>query len=1137
MSKSRKILFALVSLMAVLLLAIAVVRHFSEDQAFLKNLAGSYVLEATGRELSIDGALKLSLGSVTSLQAEDIHFANPDWASSPDMVRLGQLSLSVDFWSLFSGPLQFLDIDISNCQVMVEEDDQGKSNWNFSRNTVKDSKPKKARSGRGKLPSIDAAKLDQCTLTHIAHERDKPVLTEIDSLSLKKLRTGMYEVNAEGKVDTVAMTLTGDMGPFRSIWEGGPFEHDVKLRVGDIRLDSSGSFSDVKTGTGANIQIQFSGPEFAQVTKYLALPPFSSDAFDFRLHLTTQGELTALEVKGDLGSFDITANGEMDKLVQPYVGHLDMMAKGPDLRALGELFEIQGLVKDSFEIQLKTTLDKGQLTVSALALDTEQDHIKITGDAGSWPGFLGASIDFDLSAEDYGRWEPLLGHPERTAGPISAKGHVDSSEKGAVTMTAQVLQQGNRLDVNGSLGDLPKPVQPDLNFDLESDDFRQLGEIFNRTDFPVASFSAKGRATRNKQGIALENISLALAANTAELSGQLNLAEGFQGSKLQLQINVPSTEDLGNLLGFTTWSDQRLGISADVKPVGKGLEFSVGDGSLGDIQLKLDGQIPDLKSPKLFNADVDIRMPSLQLLSFLSPDIKLPDLPFAITGNVTNEKEVAQLSKLHLELGKSSANITGNLNFSNDRVGSTLNVSASGSDFRELVGAERWPSLPGDFNISGKWSRRADNEYLEDVHISLGDMLMDFSGTVDNVLKPTSGQLNVSTQVPDISIINEEFDLALRPEAFELTTDYAGSLTDFRLDNLAASLGKSHLTGDLIFKYGDDVKISGSLSSDFLDLTQWFEEERQDQTKSEDSKKSRVFGDGEVIKFDAKDADLDLDILVAKADLGNVMFEKINLGVLFTHNLLEVDPMDFMGQQGSHVDGRFSLDGRGTVPKLEISAHGADIRLGLLSYEGQDPSTFTPLDIQVDINGQGNTQHEMASTLDGKIRIYQGAGVIASSGVEFLFSDFITNLFSALNPFSKQSNETQLDCGVFAADITDGQVAVNPIVVQTREITILSGGTIDLVDEKIDLTFNTKPRTGIGISASAIINPFIKVGGTLTSPAIQLDAAKAVLNSGAAVATVGLSVLAKSFTNRFFSSRDPCGDARKKLEKSDGGKS
>jgi hypothetical protein len=39
-----------------------------------------------------------------------------------------------------------------------------------------------------------------------------------------------------------------------------------------------------------------------------------------------------------------------------------------------------------------------------------------------------------------------------------------------------------------------------------------------------------------------------------------------------------------------------------------------------------------------------------------------------------------------------------------------------------------------------------------------------------------------------------------------------------------------------------------------------------------------------------------------------------------------------------------------------------------------------------------------------------------------------------------------------------------------------------------------------------------------------------VLSGGLAVATIGISVLAKSMTDRFMSSPDPCGDARKEIE-------
>ncbi|HMB60458.1 MAG TPA: AsmA family protein, partial [Xanthomonadales bacterium] len=565
MHMRRKILYTFLTVVILLMLGVGVVWHLLGDETFMKRQVASAVEKATGRQLTIAGKFDLSLGSETTLVAEQIQFANPGWSTKPDMVDVRQLTLSFDLWSLLNGPLLVHLVDVSGCQVNLEQNTKGQANWNFSKEG--DEKPKlhEADKARSEFLVLQKVELDECVLIHQAPDREEPLKAEVGQLALNWLQTGKYEVYAKGKVDTYDMSLSGDMGPFRSFWEGGPFEQNVKLNVGDISLDSSGSFSDVKTGTGANVKVQFSGPEFARVTEFLALPPFSSDAFDFKLHLNTSGDTTVLVVDGDLGSFDITANGEVDKLVQPYTGNLDTTARGPDLRALGELFEIEGLVEESFEIELKLKLKQGQLDVTALALDTGKDRIEVTGDAGSWPRFHGASIKFDISTEDYGRWEPLLSRQPKTAGPLTASGQVDSSEAGAVSITAKLTQQGNELSLDGSLGNLPLPDQPDLNFNLSAQSFQALGTVFDKTAWPDAAFKAKGRVSRNELGLSLENVTASLADNEAELNGILALAEDFEGSEFELKLDIPSTTTFGELMGYDKLPDQPLRLSAHVK--------------------------------------------------------------------------------------------------------------------------------------------------------------------------------------------------------------------------------------------------------------------------------------------------------------------------------------------------------------------------------------------------------------------------------------------------------------------------------------------------------------------------------------------------------------------------------------------
>jgi len=122
---------------------------------------------------------------------------------------------------------------------------------------------------------------------------------------------------------------------------------------------------------------------------------------------------------------------------------------------------------------------------------------------------------------------------------------------------------------------------------------------------------------------------------------------------------------------------------------------------------------------------------------------------------------------------------------------------------------------------------------------------------------------------------------------------------------------------------------------------------------------------------------------------------------------------------------------------------------------------------------------------------------------------------------------------VYAADFVAGKMKLSPIVIQTDQITAFSEGEIDLASEQINLNFRTVPRKGLGISASSVVNPFFRIGGTLLNPSLQLDVTRGAISGGAMVATAGLSVLFKSVSDRWLTSKDPCGDARKSIESND----
>jgi hypothetical protein len=362
------------------------------------------------------------------------------------------------------------------------------------------------------------------------------------------------------------------------------------------------------------------------------------------------------------------------------------------------------------------------------------------------------------------------------------------------------------------------------------------------------------------------------------------------------------------------------------------------------------------------------------------------------------------------------------------------------------------------------------------------------------------------------------------------------------MDDLAAELGASKVGGDLQIELGEGGKVSGALQSAFLDLKPWRGKNRGKQPEPEAktggaprkaAEEERVFPDELVMEVGKTALDMDLDIRADQVDLGNALVKDVHFGILLTDHQLRFNPFELSDAQGSRVTGQFELDATVAVPTMNLKLSGANLRIGTAAAAGQDLSTYPPAEVFASVQGSGHTWHELASSVNGKVRFYQGSGLIATAAFDSFYSDFFTRLFKGLDLSNKNSAYTKYDCGVFAADIISGQVKADPVVIQTEHVTVLSTGTIDLKTEKIDFNFQTRPRTGLGINAGTVLNQFIKVGGTLKHPETEFNPAGAVIGSGAAVATVGLSYVAKSFFDRFLSSKDPCGEARKKVEQAD----
>ncbi len=122
----RKLLIFLSAVLVVLIgLWGTLVLYF--DEARLKQIAIEQVRAQTGRELQINGPLKLDFFPGVSLLARDVKLSGPEAYTGPDLFSAEEFRMSVALLPLLSGRVETGDIGLSQAELNIHTDSRGRS--------------------------------------------------------------------------------------------------------------------------------------------------------------------------------------------------------------------------------------------------------------------------------------------------------------------------------------------------------------------------------------------------------------------------------------------------------------------------------------------------------------------------------------------------------------------------------------------------------------------------------------------------------------------------------------------------------------------------------------------------------------------------------------------------------------------------------------------------------------------------------------------------------------------------------------------------------------------------------------------------------------------------------------------------
>jgi uncharacterized protein involved in outer membrane biogenesis len=500
-------------------------------------------------------------------------------------------------------------------------------------------------------------------------------------------------------------------------------------------------------------------------------------------------------------------------------------------------------------------------------------------------------------------------------------------------------------------------------------------------------------------------------------------------------------------------------------------------------------------------------------------------------------------------LGETRVAFRGSLDELKSLKGPDLELEMDGPEIRELSESLALPSLDhGPYQLSARTSPTG-NHVDFDLRIKSERLKADARGRLESLTKPGKFDIALAASGTELALIRPFVDLPRRIDGdFSVSGRMEGTHEEFTVQGFRMDFGDSNLAGSIRVERRGKPFLYADLTSDRLVLadllgTETGEAGAEPTTevktkKKADSPKKKPSGEKKQLFFSEKPFDtemlgrmnLDMDLSVTQSTAREPGLTDIEIGLNLLDGKLTIDPLKGSGEREGTVNGSLSFVPVPGGYELQARLRAENSRLGFLSY-GTDHGLWPKVDIDLKLSGSGSSPHDVASRLEGWATLWIGEGQIANNVLGLITADVLFTILETLNPFIMKEPYSLVECGVTHVEFNDGIARVDPLAMRGEKMTIVGSGQINFSNEELDLRWVAKPRKGVGLSASTLTNTYIKQGGTLSNPSLEIKPIEAVVSTGAAVATLGLSILARGLWDRATAELNVCDSGLKQIQK------
>ncbi len=1117
-------------LSALFLLAITVlVALLMLNPAALKDQFEAWASGQLGRRLAVDGDFQLQLGPVVQLAANGVRLANVAWGSQPEMLVAQRVLVQLDVRSLFRDTVIIPRIEVDGLDMLLERNADGLNNWEFERLEEEETPWPETPPVVVQLVNLPGARL-----RFIGPRLTRPLEVQFDALEQHPAPDEMLVLSASGQANEVPLHLGASVGPVANLLKGENISFALDGQVGELKLEGHGRIDDLGTPADTEVAINISGPDADYVTRTLGVRNLGTGPVKLDASISPAADRRGIsgKVAGVFGELTIDGSGELVDPADLKKLGLQLQVAGPDLSLIGGLLDINQLPAEAFTLETRFDRNDDSLTIETVSLRLKDAELQLQGSVSGVERLTGNDVSFTARGSDLARIRRLLRIPGVATGPFDLAGRLKQSPQGKELLEFTANTRLGKFTAAGPLGSYPGFYGSQLQFTVAGADFGRIGTALKIAGLPTGPFDARGQVEWTEPGVMFKSSTLKVAGDQLRLDGLLGMQP--PGRKVDLRIAMQGKDPrlLAWFLDQPALPARPYTVSGRLRRDRNAWRVDGVEAGLAGARLRLNGQVgnpPALRGTKLsFSAEG----PDLAPFSGVAGR-KLPKVPFRAAGNLASLPNAIRLQQLSVSAG--NLRVTGDVTVGLP-VGTSRNdfdISSEGSGLDTLVPELNWLPIAGrsvDVTARGSWQK--DLLAITALKIQTAGESVSAQGDVSlaPVVSARAMQVNVSTR--NLAAGGRLFGLKL-PEGLTLpavplqfAARASGNADAYLLEGLSGTVGDTDFSGRLQVALKGKPNIDIQLQSEFLNLNSFSTAGPQPAT----TKAATPPATGPFIP----DVRLPLDFLnqyngrlavrAGKLRFAAIDYTAVQIEAGLKDGQLTANPIQWANANGK-VSGQLDVQQGAGLPLLRVVASGSDVILEF-GRRTANPADRLRYDGQIDLTGRGGTLRELAASLQGKIRLTSGPGRLPNSNLTAIYSSFFSELWSTLNPLVKKQPYTDVVCAVYLLRADDGMLRTDPaLVLRTTAIDVISNGSINLRNEAIDFNFKTAARSGIGISLGQMVNPYIKISGTLAKPRLTLDPTGSLVSGGAAFATGGLSVLATTVWDRLFREKDPCATA------------